>query len=579
MEFFPYLSKSRQAMIVGGLLGAMAFLLIYGVVPLNPAKDTWLLNGFAEIDTIQEYAGWMLFRASPWSWPLGIGSNLNYPSGACVCFTGNVTLFAIFFKALSPLLGETFQYVGLYNLLSFVLQGVSAGLLLSLFIDKLLYLHIGTLLFVFAPIMIERAFRHSPLGSQWLILFSLFLYFNNRRSQHKRQWQFGILACLAAVIHPYFVPMVLAILFADLVDQIIQTRKLLYPAIFMGIKVAAVTIVAYCTGLFTASGYRVGLGYYSMNLNAVINPISINMDSVYEWSRFLKARPQILGNYDGFNYLGLGVLILLTISLLDFLYKGNIEQKIRSFSSKYAGLLLVSVCLAVFAVSNVVTLDDKIIFGIPLPQSINNVLSIFRASSRMFYVPYYLIFLWVTVTVYRLHLATSTKTVLLTVMVAIQIFDISPALVQKRDYFRRYENQIVRLEHSWMKSEFWNEIKGKYKHIVYLDVDKFDYDMPAYAGKNHMTINIPFLNRGKNDSRIEYINQILSEIKRGVIRRDTIYMINNKILYQELMNHFSDDCLVASVDGQIVIAPRYEGMRTVYSDNFVPLHPDNDNRE
>src|SRR5262249_28743276 len=223
-----------------------------------------------------------------------------------------------------------------------------------LFIDKLLYLHIGTLLFVFAPIMIERAFRHSPLGSQWLILFSLFLYFNNRRSQHKRQWQFGILACLAAVIHPYFVPMVLAILFADLVDQIIQTRKLLYPAIFMGIKVAAVTIVAYCTGLFTASGYRVGLGYYSMNLNAVINPISINMDSVYEWSRFLKARPQILGNYDGFNYLGLGVLSLLIISLLDFfykLYKGNIEPTIKSFLSRYGGLLLVSVCLAAFAVS------------------------------------------------------------------------------------------------------------------------------------------------------------------------------------------------------------------------------------
>ena len=50
-----------------------------------------------------------------------------------------------------------------------------------------------------------------------------------------------------------------------------------------------------------------------MNLNALINPSS---RGGYTWSRLLPQQPQATGQYDGFNYLGLGVLILVAVALL-----------------------------------------------------------------------------------------------------------------------------------------------------------------------------------------------------------------------------------------------------------------------
>ena len=50
-----------------------------------------------------------------------------------------------------------------------------------------------------------------------------------------------------------------------------------------------------------------------MNLNALINPTS---RGGYTWSRLYQVMPQQPGQYDGFNYLGLGVLALITAALL-----------------------------------------------------------------------------------------------------------------------------------------------------------------------------------------------------------------------------------------------------------------------
>lgn len=45
-----------------------------------------------------------------------------------VLYTDSIPLFAIFFKALSPLLPETFQYFGLFGLMCYMLNGGFAGI-------------------------------------------------------------------------------------------------------------------------------------------------------------------------------------------------------------------------------------------------------------------------------------------------------------------------------------------------------------------------------------------------------------------------------------------------------------------
>lgn len=43
---------------------------------LNVSYDSWIYKGYVEKDIIQRYAGWMFFRAAPWSWPLTVAGNL-----------------------------------------------------------------------------------------------------------------------------------------------------------------------------------------------------------------------------------------------------------------------------------------------------------------------------------------------------------------------------------------------------------------------------------------------------------------------------------------------------------------------
>ena len=102
--------------------GALAFMLIYGVNVLNPVWDDWLLG---RGDLTQHYLGWCFFRRGSWTFPIGLTDNLAYPSYTSVIFTDSIPLFAVFFKVLSPVLPETFQYFGWWGIMSFALQGFS----------------------------------------------------------------------------------------------------------------------------------------------------------------------------------------------------------------------------------------------------------------------------------------------------------------------------------------------------------------------------------------------------------------------------------------------------------------------
>ena len=100
--------------LLGAVIGFAVFLVIYGLAPLNPTNENFVLTGYLEKDIAQHYAGWKLFRNSDWQFPLGVGQNIEYPYGSSVSYTDSIPLFAIFFKLISPVLPQTFQYFGLF---------------------------------------------------------------------------------------------------------------------------------------------------------------------------------------------------------------------------------------------------------------------------------------------------------------------------------------------------------------------------------------------------------------------------------------------------------------------------------
>ena len=115
-----------------------------------------------------------------------------------------------------------------------------------------------------------------------------------------------LLEILAIGIHPYFLPMVAVFAFLSVIGDVREKRY------FTIVYLIGIQIVTYIFGMIIGvlgngiSPSRDGYGFYSTNMNSIINPTSCGQ---YTWSVLLKTHPQILGNYDGFNYLG-GILFL-----------------------------------------------------------------------------------------------------------------------------------------------------------------------------------------------------------------------------------------------------------------------------
>lgn len=167
-----------------------------------------------------------------------------------------------------------------------------------------------------------------------------------------------------------------------------------------------------------------------MNLNAIWNPASIGG---YQWSRFLPVQEQLAGQYDGFNYLGLGILagfFTLPVILL-FLRKSDFIPLLK----RNLFLLLLCLGLGIFAISNAICFNGELLYEIVLPHRLIALCSIFRASSRMFYPVYYIIMLFVLRSAFRLSMRSRAAGLIALVLIcSLQLIDLSGVVLQKHAY-------------------------------------------------------------------------------------------------------------------------------------------------
>ncbi len=512
--------REQLNFIMGIALGAVVFLILYPVSTLDVTNDDFIRTGYIEQDLLQHYVGWLFYRDTLMQFPLGFSPYINYPLGSSVSFTDSIPIFAIFFRLFSDILPTTFQYFGPYVLLCFMLQGGAAALLLSLFTKNRVVIALGTALFVFSPVMIERAFRHVALTSHFLIIFALFLYFKNRKEGFRYRWGYVALLALATAVHPYFLPMLFGILFADLVEYCIGERRVFKPLAFLGVSFFSVLIVAVCIGLFSTPSSVVdqsGFGYFQMNLNSLFNPISRG-DVI--WSTFLPTHSQGLGSYEGFNYLGLGVLIALPICAIVFVIKNGVKDTVSKVM-RHGGLAFVLICFTLFALSTTLIANSTILMEIDLPDTIQSLCDTFRASGRMFWPVYYVGFLFVITTLCNIERNRLSIT-MIALTLGIQLLDISPALLSKRESIDEvyYENPL--------KSPVWEQLPMAYDHLFFLEPLPGQGVFAAlYAVDNDMTTNHAFGARYDLEQMLGYSNMKLTELMSGEIETDTVYLTNN----------------------------------------------------
>ncbi len=527
--------KSIIALIIAATFGALAFFVIYPDL-LDISYDAWLLT--AGPDQIQYYTGWLMYRQAEWSWPLGMISSYAYPSGISISYTDSIPLLAIFFKLFTHWLPNVMQYTGLWILFCFILQGIFAYLLLENFFKNKVLSLLASIFFILSPIMLFRMGGHFALAGHWLILAAWWLFF----AKDKLSWlAWLILSALALLVHPYLLLMVFFIALLKVSDLLFIKKTINFKKfiLFITSLLATLFFLAFVLGLFqieesSASGY----GDFSMNLNALFNPS--------DWSGILANRPTIFHQAEGFNYLGLGIILLLLFALIKILREKN---KLESLKNNWL-LVSFSLLLTLLALSHIVVWDDQVLFKIKWPSYIiDHVFGIFRSSGRFFWPVYYLLMLGAILSVKKLRF--NKAIIILSLALLVQVYDLSNKIIERS---QEYQNKTYISPDNKIVAEYL----PKYKHLSFLPVINHKYFsyFVSEAAENNLTINDGYFAR-EPKKMAENKQREIEQVAKGLLDRETVYVISRDI--DGLMANINQaDHLVIDFDNNLIIFPYYK---------------------
>ena len=95
--------------------------LFNGFETLNFNNTQWLYSGD---DRSAHQLGWYFFKNDVWRFPLGSNPNFGDEIGSSIIYSDSIPIMALFFKSINFLLPEKFQYISIWFIICFFLQGI-----------------------------------------------------------------------------------------------------------------------------------------------------------------------------------------------------------------------------------------------------------------------------------------------------------------------------------------------------------------------------------------------------------------------------------------------------------------------
>lgn len=487
---------SGYELIIPALIGFFAYGYFSKFQGLNPTKTDWLLpfwNG--NIDSAANYLGWEYFRKAPiLQWTMGKTPNLGPGDGASVAMTDSIPLFAFLFKPFTHWYQGKFQYYGFWIMACFVMQAIAAWKLLRLWVKSNIHLASGCAFFIVAPAYLDRMTFHFGLAAHWVILIALYLFF-------KHEFSFKSWICLgviATLIQPYLAMMVSAVFAVSLIKQQSFFKRIILYLLSLG-------LAAWQAGLFVFGFSNVGLdgfGVYSANGLSLVDPGFSDFNRV-PWSSRVPNLWENVGQYEGFAFVGSGVLLLASISyvrnlrnlkeirnsltlliplpgfvffitqrdafgalvLIESILLSNCAYLICRYFKvdklRASKILMLSTLLGLFAISNVVFIGDRFVGKYEVPYFLMNLIAIARTSGRFIWLPMYLVITAVIVLIVKNFPKYVSFTVLV-VCLLVQLNDSSSAFQYVNDLVNRPGPENV------LPSSTWDVLGEKYSSVVFV---------------------------------------------------------------------------------------------------------------
>jgi len=514
-----------------------------------------------EGDPAQHWLGWQFFRNSPLlQWPIGANPDFGMEIGSSIVFTDSLPLLAFIFKPLNALLPDKFQYTGLWILICFCLQSFFAWKLLATFTrDKWLPL-IGSIFFTVAPVYLWRLHGHYALFGQWVLLAGFYFYFAKNFSI------FLWMALLAAValIHAYLLAMVLAIYVADLIQRcwlkqtgIVKTLSYFFAAIIF------IAIMMWTAGYFMLGGGvgTGGFGIYRMNLLSLIDPDDI-------WSKLLPDQKGGIGDYEGFNYLGLGILGLGLIAAYELVR--NIKKSLKAkISPVLTPIIILCIGFFLYAISNLVAFGPNEIFSYNLPPKTVLLTNTFRVSGRFFWPVYYVIYLAIFYVLFT-RLKRSTAITLCLVTLLVQVIDTFGAW---RTFRNKFSHSPMWL--SPMRSPVWVDIANQYRKIIFVLPHNSSVNwlpLSQFAVMHRMAINTGYFARVNPEQENEAKVRIGTSILNNDLHPDSLYVFEqDDALWKVASSQILPSDIAGVLDGFRIVAPNLKACRNCNKDAIASI--------
>ena len=525
------------------ILGAISFFLVVGPQSLSFDNISWLQDG----DPATHYLGWAFFRDDAWQFPIGLNPNFGLGISTSIVFSDSIPIMAFILKPFSVYLPTVFQYLGLWVLLSFILQAFFAWELSGLMTKQIWARYAVVIILIFSPPMLARFGETTALSAHFLILAALYL--NLRESTNRDGWWWGLLLVISVLVHFYLFAPILILWTAACGDRIrngFVALRLIFLE-FLGVM-ACIAMAMWQAGYFSVSIQGASVGKYgedALNLNALVNSAG--------WSYILPSTQYFYHAEGGFNYLGLGALIafIVTLMLLIKSWK-RLTQPIHHHSFLIAALI----GIAIFSISNTIHIGSHVIH-IPLPEGLMQLATILRSSGRIFWPVYYSA---VIVCCYAILMKWPNKYgySILIFLALIQVVDTSAGWRESRRVLQEKTTRPLRINQ--FTDEFWSKAGLRYDKYVRARPQNIaiNWESIAFlAQRSHGSTNSAYFAR-LNESQLEASRrEIDQKIKSLKLDQDTLYFLENKEVVKHLKYVGPQDFL-SQIDGLNVLAPNWK---------------------
>ena len=518
--------KNNWLWLTSFIVVTVLYHICYGLQTIVPTNISWLMTAMHDWGT--HYLGFYFFKTEAWHFPLGEVQHYYAPVGTNVGFTDSIPLLAIFFKLFARVLPEDFQYFGIWVYTCHLLAAYFTIKLLNLFNVNRPLILLAVIFIAANPVLVYRGL-HPALCAHWLFIASLYLYFlpgGPPAAAKKILFRQLVLLVVSGLIIPYICFMVLGFSFIlplklGFFDKVIEKK---WSIVYFIVSLLVIVILFYLVGMIDFSskedlGVAGAYGLYSLNLNCLYN--SWGFATLLPGFRYVSWH-----QYEGFMYLGVGAMILAALAIILFAVKkvqGHAWWQ-RRFTVKGTSmfpLLLLAVLLTLFAITHVVTFNDKVLFKLPVPNRIVKLGDIFRASARFFWIPYYMIMLFSILILARSGIRRSIVVAVVGIALLIQLYDTKRLLTFRNLSYGSYTPPISssweRLIKSFDTIVFYPPFQATYKSDL-------DYQYFCFlAARERKPINIGYVARSNGTA----VNKVSDSLNKALSEGD----VSNRVLY------------------------------------------------